>query len=40
MKYYCVKQHDITDCGAACSGNALTQKAGSTRQVTDDINIT
>ena len=18
MKYYCVKQHDITDCGAAC----------------------
>ena len=18
MKYYCIKQHDITDCGAAC----------------------
>jgi len=25
MKYYCVKQHDITDCGAACIAAAAIQ---------------
>ena len=22
MKHYCIKQHDITDCGAACLANS------------------
>lgn len=26
MKYYCVKQHDITDCGAACLATICKQK--------------
>ena len=25
MKYYCVKQHDITDCGAACLATICKQ---------------
>ena len=25
MKYYCIKQHDITDCGAACLATILKQ---------------
>ena len=25
MKYYCVKQHDITDCGAACLATVSRQ---------------
>ena len=25
MKYYCVKQHDITDCGAACLATIAKQ---------------
>lgn len=25
MKYYCVKQHDSTDCGAACSATIAKQ---------------
>ena len=25
MKYYCVKQHDITDCGAACIATICKQ---------------
>ena len=25
MKYYCVKQHDITDCGAACIATIAKQ---------------
>ena len=23
MKYYCIKQHDITDCGAACLAHVI-----------------
>ena len=25
MKYYCIKQHDITDCGAACLATICRQ---------------
>lgn len=25
MKYYCIKQHDITDCGAACFATICRQ---------------
>lgn len=25
MRYYCVKQHDITDCGAACLATICKQ---------------
>ena len=25
MKYYCIKQHDITDCGAACLATVSKQ---------------
>ena len=25
MKYYCIKQHDITDCGAACIATICKQ---------------
>jgi ATP-binding cassette subfamily B protein len=25
MKYYCIKQHDITDCGAACLATICKQ---------------
>ncbi|MBR3294350.1 MAG: hypothetical protein IKI69_08045 [Oscillospiraceae bacterium] len=25
MKYYCIKQHDITDCGAACLATIAKQ---------------
>lgn len=25
MKYYCIKQHDITDCGAACLATVCKQ---------------
>ena len=25
MRYYCVKQHDITDCGAACLATICRQ---------------
>ncbi len=25
MKYYCIKQHDITDCGAACFATIAKQ---------------
>ena len=34
MRYYCVKQHDITDCGAACLATICKQndyKIGITR---------
>lgn len=34
MRYYCVKQHDITDCGAACLATICRQngyKIGITR---------
>ena len=30
MKYYCVKQHDITDCGAACLATVSKQYGFST----------
>ncbi|MCL1934763.1 MAG: cysteine peptidase family C39 domain-containing protein [Defluviitaleaceae bacterium] len=26
MKYHCIKQQDITDCGAACLGTIAKQK--------------
>lgn len=25
MRYYCIKQHDITDCGAACLATVAKQ---------------
>ncbi|WP_330404041.1 cysteine peptidase family C39 domain-containing protein [Lachnospira multipara] len=25
MKYYCIKQHDITDCGVACFATVCKQ---------------
>ena len=28
MKYYCIKQHDITDCGAACLGDHFRTSVG------------
>ena len=28
MKYYCIKQHDITDCGAACLAPLLVDVIG------------
>ena len=30
MKYYCIKQHDITDCGAACLATISKQYGLST----------
>ena len=30
MKYYCIKQHDITDCGAACIATVSKQYGLST----------
>ncbi len=30
MKYYCIKQHDITDCGAACLATIAKQYGLST----------
>ena len=30
MKYYCIKQHDITDCGAACLATVSKQYGLST----------
>lgn len=30
MKYYCIKQHDITDCGAACLATVCEQYGLST----------
>jgi hypothetical protein len=38
MKYYCIKQHDITDCGAACLATICKQngyKIGITRVIVD-----
>lgn len=33
MKYYCIKQHDITDCGAACLA-AISKQYGRTVSIT------
>ena len=36
MKYYCIKQHDITDCGAACLATICKQngyKIGKNTQI-------
>ncbi len=34
MKYYCIKQHDITDCGAACLAIALIAIGAKTITIT------
>ena len=38
MKYYCIKQHDITDCGAACLATISEQYGLRTDRVVDAIN--
>lgn len=43
MSYYCVKQHDITDCGAACLATICKQngyKIGITKISDEPANVT
>mgnify|MGYP007011807026 CR=1 FL=1 len=33
MRYYCIKQHDITDCGVACLATICKQKLKWVKQI-------